>query len=163
MEAIRSPEVPLSRIGDEVRQLKIHDVSSAYRPGLPLFFALPKVRVRTVAERAPDAEAAGSAPVWELAEQSGSHADAPSHFVSGGVSIDNLPADLLFLQPFKKLLFRQPFKKFDVPVDEPRPGGPVSREMPVAAAERGGFGTEAGDIAMDRGTGSPLRVLLLTE
>lgn len=139
MKTSRSSGVSLSRIGDDVRQLKTHDVSPAYRPGLPLFFAMPKVQVHSIAERAPDADAGVSAHVWELPEHSGSHVDAPSHFVSGGASIDDLPADVLFFRPFKK---------FDVSVDEPRPGEPVSREKLVAAAERGGFMLEGGDVAI---------------
>ena len=139
METSRSPEMTLSRIGDELRRLKIHDVSSAYQPSLPLLFAMPKAQVRSIDERTPEADFGVPAHVWELPEHSGSHVESPSHFVSGGAPIDDLPADVLFFRPFKK---------FDISADERRLGEPVSRERLVAAAERSGFALEAGDVAI---------------
>ena len=128
-----------AELGQQLRGLTIHDVSPTYSPQLPLFFAMPGVGVRSIADRAPEESAGVSANVWELPEHSGSHVDAPNHFVQGGASIDELRADVLFFKPFKK---------FDVSVDDPQPGQPVTRAALESAAQRGGFELEKGDIAI---------------
>ncbi|MGW6425074.1 cyclase family protein [Nocardia sp. NPDC055053] len=129
----------LTEIVAAVRQFQYHDVSPVYSPDLPLFFPMPHIQVEQLAARGPDVEISVAANSWTLPEHSGSHVDAPCHFVSGGKCVDELPIDALF--------FRQ-FKKFDLTPEDPQPGEPVNRDQLIAAATRGGFSLAPGDVAI---------------
>jgi arylformamidase len=131
--------VPLSEIGAAVKHFRRHDVSPLYRPELPLFFPLPHVQVENISDRGPDEVVGVTANMWTLPEHSGSHVDAPSHFISGAKAIHELPIDALFFQPFKK---------FDLTAENPQPGEPVSRDHLAAAAERAAIALEPGDVAV---------------
>ena len=139
MTTVSRSTVSLPEIGAAVRQLRHHDVSPTYRPELPLFFPMPHVQVENISDRGPDVEVGVIANLWTLPEHSGSHVDAPSHFFSGGKTIHELPIDVLFFQPFKKI---------DLTPDDPQPGEPVSGEQLRAAAERAAVSLEPGDVAV---------------
>jgi kynurenine formamidase len=75
----------------------------------------------------------------ELAEHTGTHVDAPRHFDPTGLAMDALPAELLFLRPFKK---------FNLSALDPQPGQLISESQLRDSAERGGFVLDAGDVAI---------------
>jgi kynurenine formamidase len=129
----------LADLKSTVRGLRHHDVSPTYAPDLPLFFPMPHIEVRNIAERAPDASVSVAANMWTLSEHSGSHVDAPYHFIRDGYSIDELPVDTLFFRTFKK---------FNLTPEDPQPGEPVTRDQLVAAGARAGFSLEPGDVAI---------------
>jgi arylformamidase len=131
-----SEQMSLAELGAAVRGLRLHDVSPTVDPDLPRFFATPSFMIHPVAEHATDGAAAN---VLELHEHIGSHVDAPFHFDPNGLAMDAMPPDVLFFQPFKK---------FDLTTDDPQPGEPVDVDQLVAAADRGGFALEDGDVAV---------------
>lgn len=139
MDTPAGSTLSLLDLGQAVSRFRRHDVSPTFRPGLPLFFPMPHIQVENLAERPPETQVSVAANVWSLPEHSGSHVDAPHHFVEGGDAVDQLPIDVLFLRPFKK---------FDVAPDDPQPGEPVTREQLERAAERDGFSLERGDVAI---------------
>ncbi|MEV6338845.1 cyclase family protein [Nocardia vinacea] len=139
MTTASKPARTLADIAAAIHQFQYHDVSPTYRPDLPLFFPMPHIEVSSIAERGPDVGISVAANTWTLPEHSGSHVDAPYHFVSGGQHVDELPIDALFFRPFKK---------FDLTPEDPQPGEPVNREQLIAAATRGGFSLEPGDVAV---------------
>jgi kynurenine formamidase len=104
-----------------------------------LFFPIPHVQVENISQHEDGAQLSVASNVWTLAEHSGSHVDAPFHFVPDGKTIHELPIDALFFRPFKM---------FDLTVDDPQPGEPVTREQLVAAAHRADISLEPGDVAI---------------
>jgi arylformamidase len=71
---------------------KIHDVTLPIVPGLPSFPGDPPAAVETL-------QRAGESPYGlarlTLTTHSGTHVDAPLHFVAGGTSVDALPLEIL--------------------------------------------------------------------
>jgi arylformamidase len=71
---------------------RIHDVSTPLVPGLPVFPGDPPLAIETL-------QRAGEAPYGlsrlVLTTHSGTHVDAPLHFVAGGVAVDALPLEIL--------------------------------------------------------------------
>ena len=71
---------------------RIHDVSVPLVPGLPVFPGDPPLVIEAV-------QRAGEAPYGlarlNLTTHSGTHVDAPLHFVAGGVAVDALPLEIL--------------------------------------------------------------------
>lgn len=71
---------------------KIHDVTLPIVPGLPCFPGDPPAAVETL-------QRAGESPYGlarlTLTTHSGTHVDAPLHFVAGGTSVDALPLEIL--------------------------------------------------------------------
>jgi arylformamidase len=71
---------------------KIHDVTLPIVPGLPAFPGDPPPAVETL-------QRAGESPFGlarlTLTTHSGTHVDAPLHFVPGGTSVDLLPLEIL--------------------------------------------------------------------
>ncbi|HEY7924313.1 MAG TPA: cyclase family protein [Vicinamibacteria bacterium] len=72
--------------------VKIHDVTVPLVPGLVVFPGDPPLVVERVQQ-------AGDAPYGlsrlSLTTHSGTHVDAPSHFVAGGATVDELPLEIL--------------------------------------------------------------------
>ncbi len=71
---------------------RLHDVTVPLVPGLPVFPGDPKVAIEAV-------QRAGEAPYGlarlNLTTHSGTHVDAPAHFVAGGTTVDALPLEIL--------------------------------------------------------------------
>jgi len=71
---------------------RIHDVSVPLAPGLPAYPGDPPLEVETV-------QRSGEAPYGLarlcLTTHSGTHVDAPLHFVAGGMAVDALPLEIL--------------------------------------------------------------------
>ena len=126
----------LAALSAAVRELRIHDVSPTLGPQTPMFFAHPAPRVTPMTDHATHGVATN---VLEVHEHAGTHVDAPFHFDPNGLTIDAVPAEALFLRPFKK---------FDVSIDDPQPGEPVEVGQLIAAAERAGIVLEDGDVAI---------------
>jgi arylformamidase len=72
--------------------VKIHDVTVPLAPGLVVFPGDPPLQVERIQQ-------AGAAPYGlsrlSLTTHSGTHVDAPSHFVAGGATVDHLPLEIL--------------------------------------------------------------------
>jgi arylformamidase len=71
---------------------RIYDVSVTLAPGLPVYPGDPPLALETV-QRAGDAPY-GLARLC-LTTHSGTHVDAPLHFVAGGTAVDALPLEIL--------------------------------------------------------------------
>jgi arylformamidase len=71
---------------------RIHDVTLPILPGLPGFPGDPPVAVETL-QRA--GESSYGLARLELTTHSGTHVDAPLHFVAGATSVDLLPLEIL--------------------------------------------------------------------
>jgi arylformamidase len=71
---------------------RIHDITVPLTPGLPAYPGDPPVGVEVV-------QRAGESPYGlarlELTTHSGTHVDAPAHFVAGGATVDTLPLEIL--------------------------------------------------------------------
>jgi arylformamidase len=71
---------------------RIHDVTVPLVPGLPVFPGDPPLAIEAV-------QRAGEAPYGlarlNLTTHSGTHVDAPAHFVAGGTTVDALPLEIL--------------------------------------------------------------------
>jgi arylformamidase len=71
---------------------RIHDITVPLVPGLPVFPGDPPLAIETV-------QRAGEAPYGlarlSLTTHSGTHVDAPAHFVAGGTTVDALPLEIL--------------------------------------------------------------------
>lgn len=71
---------------------KIHDVSVSLVPGMPGYPGDPPFMIEVV-------QRLGEAPCqlsrMSLATHSGTHVDAPAHFVAGGATVDQLPLEIL--------------------------------------------------------------------
>jgi arylformamidase len=126
----------LNALGSAVRELRIHDVSPALASDLPVFFMYESPSVTPLYEHAAGGAAANK---LEMAEHVGTHVDAPFHFDPNGKTVDQLAPDVLLLRPYKK---------FDLTGNDHQPGDLVQLEHLVAAAERGGFTPEDGDVAI---------------
>jgi arylformamidase len=71
---------------------RIHDITVPLTPGLPAYPGDPPVGIEVV-------QRAGEAPYGlarlDLTTHSGTHVDAPAHFVSGGATVDTLALEIL--------------------------------------------------------------------
>jgi arylformamidase len=126
----------LTTLGDGVRALRIHDASPTLTNDLPVFFMYRSPTIEPLYEHAAGGAAANT---LTLAEHVGTHVDAPFHVASEGQTVDQLAPDALLLRPFKK---------FDLSSNDHQPGELVEPAHLVAAAERGGFSLEDGDVAV---------------
>lgn len=124
-----------AELGAAARALRLHDVTPPLTSDLPVFFMNWAPEREVLAQH----EQGAAANAWKVHEHSGAHVDAPFHFDPAGATIDAIPADALFLRPFKK---------FDLAAENPQPGEPVTRAQLMAAAERAGFELQQGDVAI---------------
>lgn len=136
MSATNHSQGSLADLGVAIRSLRIHDVSPALSPGMPAFCFAPDLQLHSLGQHATHGAASN---LLEIPEHCGSHVDAPFHFDPDGQTIDAVPVEALFLQPFKK---------FDLTPVDPQPGEPVDADHLHAAAERGGFVLAEGDVAI---------------
>jgi arylformamidase len=71
---------------------RIHDITVPLTPGLPAYPGDPPVGIEVV-------QRAGEAPYGlarlDLTTHSGTHVDAPAHFVTGGATVDTLALEIL--------------------------------------------------------------------
>lgn len=76
-----------------LRLTNVQDLTHTLSPSFPVFPAYEPMRVTKLFDVAADGFFANR---WDVAEHSGTHLDAPAHFIAGGVAADGLePADLL--------------------------------------------------------------------
>ena len=127
---------PISQITAALGQLRVHDVSPLLTPELPMWFLHQPPQIQPSYKRD---EVGFAANVVTLAEHTGTHVDAPSHFVADGDDVDELAVDALFMRPFKK---------FDLTADNHLPGELIEAEHLEAARAAAGFVLEAGDVAV---------------
>jgi kynurenine formamidase len=121
---------------DALARMRVHDVSPLLSADLPMWFLYEPPRLDAVYT----VEQAGfAANVLTIAEHTGTHVDAPAHFVAGGDTVDRVAVDALFLRPFKKL---------DLTPEGLGPAQLVTAEHLVAAQERAGFALAPGDVAV---------------
>jgi kynurenine formamidase len=73
--------------------MTVHDLTHTYSPGLPVFPAFEPVRIREKFTIARDGFFANEI---TFDEHTGTHVDAPIHFVAGGGTADRIAADRLF-------------------------------------------------------------------
>jgi len=116
--------------------LTIHDASPLIENGMPMFVAFEGPQITAVARHE---EVGVAANQITMVEHTGTHIDAPFHFASDGLTIDQVKPDLLFLRPYKK---------FDLTAEDPQPGQLVGAEALREAAARGGFELSPGDVAI---------------
>jgi arylformamidase len=118
--------------------LRVHDVSPTIEADLPVFFVYQRPEVVPLFRHS---EESGGAAANELrmAEHTGAHVDAPFHFVPDGATMDQVPVEALLLKPYKK---------YDLSDKELEPGDLIGLEQLKAAEARGGFGLDAGDVAI---------------
>jgi kynurenine formamidase len=117
-------------------ELTVHDASPVLAPGMPMFPAFDGPEITPVLRHE---EVGVAANRLSLAEHTGSHVDAPYHFDRDGATVDQLPADLLLMRPYKK---------FDLTPEDPQPGQEIGADSLRRAATRGGFALEPGDVAI---------------
>ena len=73
--------------------MKIYDISLAIYDGMPVYPGDPEVRLETVSSTE---EGAGSnLTLLRFSTHTGTHVDAPRHFLEDGLPIDRLPLDIL--------------------------------------------------------------------
>jgi arylformamidase len=128
-----SPELALVAA---MREFRVHDASPSIEPGMPIFGGYEGPQITRLFSHAD----AGSAANWlALAEHTGTHVDAPFHFDPNGDTIDLAAPDAMLLRPYKK---------FDLSVEAPAPGQLLDVDALHAAAARGGFTLQPGDVAV---------------
>lgn len=117
-------------------ELEVHDASPVIEPGMPMFVVYDGPEITPLITHDGVGVAANRI---SLAEHTGTHVDAPFHFVPGGETIDEVAPDALLLRPYKK---------FDLSSLDPQPGQLFSEEDLREAAERGRFVLAADDVAI---------------
>ena len=73
----------------------IYDVSVAIRPGMPVWPSDPPVNLTTRAHLSRDKSHTVRVTSIEMGSHTGTHIDAPSHFVEGGRTLSEIPLDWL--------------------------------------------------------------------
>ncbi|MEV7731755.1 cyclase family protein [Streptomyces sp. NPDC088921] len=126
----------LSELGSLLRSFHIHDVTPTISTETPMFGPVPAPQVQQPVQHATHGAAGNT---WTIYEHTGAHVDAPYHFDPQGMTIDLLPADVLFLRPFKK---------FDLSAFDLQPGSPAGLEQLQTVADRDGISLETGDVAI---------------
>jgi kynurenine formamidase len=120
----------------ELRGLRVHDVSPTIQTGLPIFQAFEPPEITTISTHE---EVGVAAYQLRMSEHTGTHVDAPFHFVPDGQTIDEVPIDALFLRPFKK---------YDLSNTPHEPGELIELDELKQAGEDAGLALEAGDVAI---------------
>ena len=131
-----SATTPLTALVAALGQLRVHDASPTLSAETPMWSMYEAPEMISLFRHAAAGAAANS---WRIAEHSGTHVDAPFHFDADGLTMEKVPVDSLLLRPFKK---------FDLKPNDHQPGELVGLEHLKAAAARGGFTLDAGDVAI---------------
>jgi len=76
--------------------MKIYDISMAIRDGMPVYPGDPEVNVEPVSSMAQGD--ANNLNLLRLSTHTGTHVDAPRHFIEDGVPVDRLPLEV-FIGP----------------------------------------------------------------
>jgi kynurenine formamidase len=127
---------PTEQLLEALARFEVHDVSPLLSAELPMWFLYKAPRLEPLYT----IEQAGfNANELTIAEHSGTHVDAPAHFVADGQTADQIPVDALFLRPFKK---------FDLTASGLGPADLVTASHLIAAQERAGFELAPGDVAV---------------
>jgi kynurenine formamidase len=116
--------------------LRVHDASPPIAPDMPMFFLYEGPQIERLFSHA---QAGAAANRIALSEHTGTHVDAPFHFDPAGPTVDQLPADVLLLRPYKK---------FDLSAAAPAAGQQFGAADLEAAAARAGFVLAPGDVAI---------------
>ena len=132
----REPASPVAALLAALGEFRVHDASPVIEPDMPMFVAYEGP---TVTRLFGHAEAGAAANRIALAEHTGTHLDAPFHFDPHGLTVDLIAPDALLLRPYKK---------FDLSEPPPAPGELLDAQALGAAASRGGFMLEPGDVAI---------------
>jgi arylformamidase len=119
-----------------LRGFRVHDASPVIEPGMPMFVAYPPPEITPLFGHD---EVGAAANRISLAEHTGTHLDAPFHFVRDGATVDEIAPDTLLLRPYKK---------FDLSGAALEPGQLVDAGALIAAGERAGVALEPGDVAI---------------
>jgi kynurenine formamidase len=127
---------PTTQILEALAGLEVHDVSPLLTADLPMWFLYgpPKLEPLFTVD-----QAGFAANQLTIAEHTGTHVDAPSHFVADGTTVDQIPVDSLLLRPFKK---------FDLTVNDLGPAELITAAHLEAAKAAAGFELEPGDVAV---------------
>jgi kynurenine formamidase len=120
----------------DLAAFRVHDASPLIEPSMPTFVAYAPPVIEPVLRHAEHGAAANQ---LTIAEHTGTHVDAPFHFDPDGDTVDLLPADCLFLRPYKK---------FDLSGEDAAGGQMLGVEALRAAGERAGFELVPGDVAI---------------
>lgn len=115
---------------------RVHDASPLIEPAMPTFVAHGAPAIEPVLRH--DVEGAASN-LLTINEHTGSHVDAPFHFDRDGATVELLPADCLFLRPYKK---------FDLSGADAAGGEMLGVAALRAAGERAGVALAPGDVAI---------------
>jgi kynurenine formamidase len=115
---------------------RVHDASPLIEPEMPTFVAHGAPTIEPVLRHEVHGAASNQ---LTIAEHTGTHVDAPFHFDPDGATVEALPADCLFLLPYKK---------FDLAGEEAGGGQMLGVEALRMAAARAGFELEPGDVAI---------------
>lgn len=124
------------RLLDALAAFTVHDVTAPIEDGMPVWFRYDSPTVTPVLTFEADGVAANR---LEMSEHTGTHLDAPSHTVPGGLSVDRLPPDHLLCRPFKK---------YDLSVHGYGAGESIGVAALQDAERRAGFALEPGDVAI---------------
>ena len=73
--------------------MKIHDITLAIRPSMPIWPGDPAIQLERVQKLEEGADANVSR--LEMSVHTGTHVDAPYHFIQDGGTVDDLPLDVL--------------------------------------------------------------------
>jgi kynurenine formamidase len=116
--------------------LRVHDASPLIEPGMPMFVAFDGPEITPTLTHDAIGVAANRI---AMSEHTGTHVDAPFHFVRDGLTIDRLAVDALFLRPYKK---------FDLTPEDPQAGELLGADALHRAAARADFAVVPGDVAI---------------
>ena len=127
---------PVAALSAALSAFRVHDASPVIEPGMPMFVAYDGPEITPIFGHD---EVGAAANRIALAEHTGTHLDAPFHFDRDGATVDELAPELLLLRPYKK---------FDLSAHASEPGQMLGADALAAAAARGGFALEPGDVAI---------------
>jgi arylformamidase len=82
------------RAGHNLYTMTIYDVTATLRPGMPTWDGEPGPECRPLKQIGVDGEPA-QVSLLTLGTHTGTHVDAPSHFIPGGATAESLPLDAL--------------------------------------------------------------------
>jgi kynurenine formamidase len=136
MEETTDTKAAIEALRGALGAFRIHDASPLIEPSMPTFVAHGAPAIEPVLRH--EVEGAASN-LLTINEHTGSHVDPPFHFAPDGQTVELLPADCLFLRPYKKL---------DLAGENATGGQMLGVDALRAAGERAGVTLEPGDVAI---------------
>lgn len=82
------------RAGHNLYAMTIYDVTATLRPGMPTWDGEPGPECRPIKRIGVDGEPA-QVSLLTIGTHTGTHVDAPAHFIAGGATVEALPLDAL--------------------------------------------------------------------